>query len=210
MPMKSLCKYDWIGTMAKNTRDTLLDYTFDEIHKYGYFQASTSDILKKCKIPKGSMYHYFSSKHDLTLAVIKERVFPKTLKNYHIKILNSPMDALIDFVEGVDFSKKAFKHGCIMHKLIVEMSHLDVAFQQELALIYNGVVVHLEELLNLAYKEGEIKKCDTKEKANYIFATLLGIISLKNEAARMTFVKELRLLKPLKKVSKLPRQQSLF
>jgi len=196
--------------MAKNTRETLLDYTFTEIHKYGYFQASTSDILKKCKIPKGSMYHYFSSKHDLTLVMIKERVYAKTIKNYHVKVTDSPLDALVSFVEEMDFSKKAFKHGCIMHKLIVEMSHLDEFFKAELDLVYDAVVRHFEEILNAAYQEGEIKKCDMHDKANYIFVTLLGAISLKNEAACLTLAKELRLLKPLKKVSKPPRQQSLF
>jgi TetR/AcrR family transcriptional repressor of nem operon len=196
--------------MAKNTRETLLDYTFDEIHQYGYFQASTSDILKKCKIPKGSMYHYFSSKHDLTLAVIKERVLPKTLKNYHINVSNSPFESLITFLESIDFSKKAFKYGCIMHKLIVEMSHLDEGFKKELSAVYEKVVAHFEEILNLALKEGEIKKCDTKEKANYIFVVLLGVISLKNEVARDTLIRELRLLKSLKKAQKPPRQQSLF
>ncbi len=196
--------------MAKNTRETLLDYTFAEIHKYGYFQASTSDILKKCKIPKGSMYHYFSSKHDLTLVVIKERVSPKTLKNYHIKVTDTPLESLITFLESVDFSKKAFKHGCIMHKLIVEMSHLDEAFAKELALIYDGVLTHFEEVFSLAVKEGEIKKCDTKEKANTLLVSLLGAISLKNEAALVSLIKELRGLKPLKKAQKPPRQQSLF
>jgi TetR/AcrR family transcriptional repressor of nem operon len=196
--------------MAKNTRETLLDYTFDEIHKYGYFQASTSDILKKCKIPKGSMYHYFSSKHDLTLCVIKERVLPKTLKNYHIKVIDTPFESLITFLESIDFSKKAFKNGCIMHKLIVEMSHLDEAFKKELKLVYEGILTHFEEILTTAVKAGEMKKCDTKEKANMILVTLLGAISLKNELALVALIKELKQLKPLKKTQKPPRQQSLF
>ncbi len=196
--------------MAKNTRETLLDYTFSEIHKYGYFQASTSDILKKCKIPKGSMYHYFSSKHDLTLCVIRERVKPKTLKNYHIKVENGYFESLIHFLEGINFSKKAFFHGCAMHKLIVEMSHLDVAFKKELDVIFEELHGHFTVILSESIKQGEIKKCDASEKANYILTTLLGAISLKNEAALQTLIKELRALKPLKKQIKPAKQQTLF
>ncbi len=196
--------------MAKNTRETLLDYTFAEIHKYGYFQASTSDILKKCKIPKGSMYHYFSSKHDLTLCVIRERVKPKTLKNYHIKVVNGYFESLISFLESINFSKKAFYHGCAMHKLIVEMSHLDEAFKKELDIIFDEVHTHFRLILRESIKQGDIKKCDASEKANYILTTLLGAISLKNEMALHTLIKELRALKPLKKQTKPAKQQTLF
>ena len=196
--------------MAKNTREILLDYTFAEIHKYGYFQASTSDILKKCKIPKGSMYHYFSSKHDLTLCVIKERVRPQTLKNYHIKVAHGNFESLIAFLEGINFSKKSFKYGCVMHKLIVEMSHLDEAFEKELALIFEEVLAHFTDILTSSIKQGEIKKCDVKEKANYILTMLLGAISLKNELALKTLIKELSVLKPLKKQIKAAKQQTLF
>jgi len=196
--------------MAKNTRETLLDYTFAEIHKYGYFQASTSAILKKCKIPKGSMYHYFSSKHDLTLCVIKERVKPKTLKNYTVKVDGAYFESLISFLENIDFSKKAFYHGCAMHKLIVEMSHLDVEFKKELDVIFGELLIHFIFIIDSGIKQGEIKKCDAKEKANFILTTLLGAISLKNEAALDTLIKELRLLKPLKKQTKPAAQQTLF
>lgn len=196
--------------MAKNTRETLLDYTFTEIHKYGYFQASTSDILKKCKIPKGSMYHYFSSKHDLTLCVIKERVKPKTVKNYMIKVDDGYFESLIAFLENIDFSKNAFYHGCAMHKLIVEMSHLDKEFKKELDPIYDEVLEHFTFVLESSIKQGEIKKCDANEKANFILTTLLGAISLKNEATLETLVKELRVLKPLKKQTKPAKQQTLF
>lgn len=196
--------------MAKNTRETLLDYSFAEIHKYGYFQASTSDILKKCKIPKGSMYHYFTSKHDLTLCVIRERVKPKTLKNYTIKVGDGYFESLIGFLEDVDFSKKAFAHGCAMHKLIVEMAHLDEEFKKELTLVYDAVAEHISSLLASAIKAGEIKKCDAKERANFILTALLGAISLKNELALQTLIKELRLLKPPTKKTTQKKQQTLF
>jgi TetR/AcrR family transcriptional repressor of nem operon len=197
--------------MAKNSREILLDYTFNEIQKYGYFQANTSVILKKCKIPKGSMYHYFSSKHDLALSVIKERVRPKTLKNYTIKVKESGyFESLLTFLEGIDFQKKAFIYGCAMHKLIVEMSHLDATFKQELDEIYQEVVAHFCDILALAITNKEIKKCDIEEKANLILTTILGAISLKNHLALQSLIKELRLLKPLKKQTKPLRQQTLF
>jgi len=196
--------------MAKNTRETLLDYTFNEIHKYGYFQASTSDILKKCKIPKGSMYHYFSSKHDLTLAVIYERVKPKTMRNYKIKVEDSYFESLITFLSEINFSKKAFFHGCPMHKLIVEMAHLDAAFKEALDAIYAEVLAHFAFILQAVIDKGEIKKCEVDAKAHYILTLLLGAISLKNEVALQYLIKELRALKPLPKQTKAKKQQTLF
>lgn len=196
--------------MSKSTRDKLLDYSFEEIHKYGYFQANTSAILKRAKIPKGSMYHYFSSKHDLALSVIHERVKPKTLKNYKIKVEGSYIDSLITFLEGIDFSKKSYYHGCVMHKLIVEMSSHDKRFKEALDAIVSEVLLHFEGLLEGAIKKGEIKKCDTTHKANLILTTLLGAISLKNSVALQALIKELSTLKLTKKQAKQPQQQSLF
>ena len=37
----------------------------------GYKNTSVSDILKECKIPKGSFYYYFKSKNDVLMTVIE-------------------------------------------------------------------------------------------------------------------------------------------
>ncbi len=57
-----------------SSREKLLDVAFEEIYHNGYSATSVDTILKKANMNKGSMYHFFKSKKELTLAVIEERL----------------------------------------------------------------------------------------------------------------------------------------
>ena len=46
----------------KDTKDLLLEITFDEVYTYGYQGASVLKILEKAGLNKGSLYHYFKNK----------------------------------------------------------------------------------------------------------------------------------------------------
>jgi len=59
-------------TKKQTTREKLLDYTFEEVYIHGYNATSIDSILKKAKVPKGSMYHHFKSKKELVLAMVGE------------------------------------------------------------------------------------------------------------------------------------------
>ena len=48
----------------KDTKDLLLEITFDEVYTNGYQGASVLKILEKAGLNKGSLYHYFKNKKD--------------------------------------------------------------------------------------------------------------------------------------------------
>jgi len=83
--------------MAKQpTKEKLLDITFEEVYIHGYNATSVDAILKKAKVPKGSMYHHFKGKKELVLAMVKERLFPKMdmCFNYEIKDNSTVTDSI--------------------------------------------------------------------------------------------------------------------
>ncbi|HBA00256.1 MAG TPA: TetR family transcriptional regulator, partial [Halomonas sp.] len=53
------------------TRDKLIDSGAELIAQQGYNATGINAVLKTCGVPKGSFYHYFSSKEDFGLAVIE-------------------------------------------------------------------------------------------------------------------------------------------
>nr|WP_226805633.1 TetR/AcrR family transcriptional regulator [Aliarcobacter butzleri] len=57
--------------MEKNTRNDLINCTFDEIYTKGYQGASLTNILKNAKVHKGSMYHFFENKKDMAMISIR-------------------------------------------------------------------------------------------------------------------------------------------
>ena len=55
--------YDVMKNTA--TRDKLIDSGAELIAQQGYNATGINAVLKTCGVPKGSFYHYFSSKEDL-------------------------------------------------------------------------------------------------------------------------------------------------
>jgi AcrR family transcriptional regulator len=54
------------------TREKLLAAAMEEFSSKGYDSASVNDICKSSGVPKGNLYHNFSSKEALYLACVKE------------------------------------------------------------------------------------------------------------------------------------------
>ena len=204
--------------MAKKTREILLDYTYRELEKFGYFQASTTDILKKCSIPKGSMYHYFSSKHDLSLAVINERVKDATLKHLSFKYDKTPFLSMIEFIDSLDFNKRAFKYDLLFHKLYCETTPHESEFKEALDEIHALLVVEYSAVIDKAVQLREVDKTNAHSLSHFILTSIFGIISLKDEVAKDRLVEyltslllsEVKSKKVVKRVSKPKKQGSLF
>jgi AcrR family transcriptional regulator len=88
-------------TTAIETRSSLLRAAFDEIQLNGFHAASLESILKCCKLTKGALYHHFSSKQGLGLAVIREIIGPH-LEQWYIKPLETNEDPLAGVLMSFD------------------------------------------------------------------------------------------------------------
>jgi len=61
-------------------RESILDVVFKLVYTHKYNDTSMSMILKE------SLYHYFKSKKEVLLAVIKERLHPQMDEFYDLKL----------------------------------------------------------------------------------------------------------------------------
>ena len=55
----------------RETRERLLQTAFRLFHEQGYHATGVATILREAEINPGSMYHYFESKDDLLLGVLR-------------------------------------------------------------------------------------------------------------------------------------------
>lgn len=60
--------------MEQNTRQKLIDATYEEVYSHGYQGAALADILSNAGVHKGSMYHFFPNKKEMALSAIKEKI----------------------------------------------------------------------------------------------------------------------------------------
>ena len=165
---------------SNTTREKILDTAFEEVYKRGYSGASINKILEEAGVPKGSLYHFFPSKKELVLAVIKERIIPKIDRFFDFTI--HPEENTIETLERV-FQKMTIhefliKNGCPLHKLIVEIAPLDKTFENILNDQFQKIVTDLSRLLKQGIEKEELKPFDTSSMARFLVTSTWGELSL--------------------------------
>jgi len=157
------------------TREKILDTVFELVYVYGYNGTSMSMILKRCEIPKGSLYHYFKSKKEMILAVIEERLAPRMDAFYDFTNdeHKHPVDVLIAAIKKVSTKEQLVLYGCPLNRLNQEMSPIDKDFEASIAPIYEHVKLKITTLLDDVNLQ-----IDTTILAEYVIAAVWGALSL--------------------------------
>jgi TetR/AcrR family transcriptional repressor of nem operon len=168
------------GKNESDTRARLLDAAFQEVYKNGYHGAATAAILKAADVPKGSMYHFFASKKELVLAVVKERIFPRMDRFFDF----SGQENRTAFQTIEETFRKMGEHelliasGCPLHRLMVEMAPLDSDFERLLNSRFEHFVSGLDALLTSAVKAEEFRPFDTRTFARFMITSTWGALSV--------------------------------
>jgi TetR/AcrR family transcriptional repressor of nem operon len=168
------------GKNENDTRTKLLDAAFEEVYKNGYHGSATAAILKKAAVPKGSMYHFFCSKKELVLAVVKERIFPRMDRffDFSVKGNSSAFQTIEETFKKMGEHEQLIANGCPMHRLMVEMAPLDKDFERVLNSRFEHFVNELDALLKLAVKAKEFRPFDTRAFARFMITSTWGALSL--------------------------------
>jgi len=159
------------------TREKILDTVFKLVYMNGYNGTSMSMILKECGIPKGSLYHYFKSKKEMVLAVVKERINPRMDEFYQLDVQeeNDGIDTIIVAILKVSKKEILVSYGCPLNRLNQEMSPVDVDFDEAINSIYERLTAKIKTLLENTQLKEDVDKASLAE---FIIATVWGSISL--------------------------------
>jgi len=159
-----------------SSREKLLDVAFDEIYYNGYYSTSIDKILKTANMNKGSMYHFFKSKKELALAVIKERVYDYIENKYMVllKYDENIIDELLKLIK--DRKNFDFVCGCKVNNLVQELSSKDKEFKIALEIVYFRFEKIIEEVLQKAIVNKEIQHDDVEVLAMYVVASIEGCL----------------------------------
>ena len=146
---------------------------------------------------KGSMYHFFKSKKELGLSVVKERVYKYIDNKYSVllKYEENIIDELLALIK--DRANFDFAYGCKVNNLIQELSSKDKEFKIALEIVYFRFEQIIEEVLQKAISNKEIAHDDAKVLAIYVVASIEGcLITAKkshNEAMFQACISQLEL-----------------
>lgn len=143
---------------SSNTRERILVTARDLIHARSYTDVGVAEICQQANVLKGSFYHFFPSKRDLTLAVLDriqadakemllERAFDPTLP---------PLDRLDRLVTAtIDMQQERAETaghvlGCPVGNLATELATQDEPIRAATAKAFDGMQARIRDALEEA------------------------------------------------------------
>jgi len=148
------------GKQRLDTRDALVRHGLEVLTEQGFSRTGIEQILKHLNVPKGSFYHYFSSKESFGLAVIESYAdyFQHKLDRWFTDERLTPLTRLARFIEDARRSmiRYDFRRGCLIGNLSQEFGRSHPMFSERLEQIFNDWQCRLKTCLDEAGKAGEI------------------------------------------------------
>jgi TetR/AcrR family transcriptional repressor of nem operon len=167
-----------------DTRQRILDSARELIYARSYADVGVAAICEHAGVKKGSFYHFFPSKQELTLAVIEElfTTFKERIYNDCFSAKVSPMERLRRFIdrayelqrEMTDVTGQTL--GCPFGNLAAEMSTQDGAIRHKVDEVFQRMEHHIADTLEEASVRGEVGEIDVSATAQAMVAYVEGIM----------------------------------
>ncbi|WP_249978284.1 TetR/AcrR family transcriptional regulator [Vreelandella olivaria] len=163
------------------TRDKLIDTGAELIAQHGYNATGINAVLKTCGVPKGSFYHYFSSKEAFGLAVIE-----RFASEYDEGLATLLEDATLPPLERLRrYFATGREHmldcdhttGCLIGNLGQELAGQSDTFRDALNLVFQRWEQRLVNCLKDAQVQGSISTTVAPEAlASFVLSGWEGAI----------------------------------
>lgn len=132
-----------------DTKTRLLEATYSLMVSKGYPATSIDEICERAGVSKGSVYHFFKSKEQLTLAMLE----------YHMSGAKNEIEHGLD-LEGCDGPERAVRYvkhveeraedvwrdGCLIGSMALELAETNPEIRQRVSAIFRGMTDDFEKL----------------------------------------------------------------
>ena len=183
---------------GEESRQRLICCAAELFWKNGYSATGISEILKQCKLPKGSFYFYFKSKDELAAEVITyyQNILLEHLQELSVKkswedFINAAFDYLLNRTDEHTFSgcplavmgmETAFSKPEIALKYMDALKQFEKLFYR--VLIQSGLPCDHAEILSqrfLAVYQGEILLGRISNDISYLESARINLIEMYKE-----------------------------
>ncbi|MFB6290741.1 MAG: TetR/AcrR family transcriptional regulator [Candidatus Bipolaricaulia bacterium] len=165
--------------MTKNRRgkDSLIrEAATQVISRQGYFQTSIDEIAKEAGISVGTIYNYFDNKQDILLDIFSKEFEDR--KEFYEELSKKRMPLVEGIREILDrhFSQLD-SHKELMQVIVQERFKPGSKLGKKLDKQYREVIKYVEELVNRALENGQIRDCDPKVVATALFGAVESVVA---------------------------------
>lgn len=169
-----------------DTQQRILDSAKELFHAKSYADVGVAAICEKAKVQKGSFYHHFKSKQELTLAVIDTYYgdFKEGIIDASFAAQLPPLDRLTRFADlSTDMQINIHKHtghvyGCPFGNLATEMSTQDETIRHKLDGKFVNLLHMFRDTLQEAVDNGDVAKINVENTAQAMLAMFEGAMLL--------------------------------
>ena len=160
-----------------NSKDRILKSAMKIFVVNGYSETTMDDIALSAGLSKGAVYHHFSSKRELFLALIdfwEESFLPIFYKRDYKNL--SASNVLKDLAAEIinTFNNKKFIFLAELE--IWSLANRDKEVRCRTKILYNKMLRHLESIFKNAAENGEYKNIDPRMAAMAVMTSMQGII----------------------------------
>lgn len=169
-----------------DTRQRILESARNLIYSQSYADVGVAAICEGAGVKKGSFYHFFSSKRELTVAVLDE---------FHAQLKSElwgrafapdvpPLERFDRFVETLYLLQKGVSDeagrtlGCPFGNLAVELATQDEIIRHKVDSIFQDLEAYFRDTLQLAVDADDLNQVDVAATAEAMLAFLEGVLLL--------------------------------
>ncbi|MDF1756178.1 MAG: TetR/AcrR family transcriptional regulator [Verrucomicrobiales bacterium] len=158
-----------------DTKQRILDAAVEMMLEQSFHSVGLNQILSSVKVPKGSFYHYFPSKEQFGVELLRH--YADTSNDYRRKMLlnneveENPVQRLLTFFTSAvgRFQESGGKCPCLLQKLATEVANFSDSMREELATAFADAIIIFRQTLDEAVtKEFLPQGFDTASEAEFI------------------------------------------
>lgn len=164
-----------------DTREILLRAGIEILTEKGFSTTGIDEVLRRVAIPKGSFYHYFSSKEVFGGELINRYAIylAQRLDRFLLDDSLAPLQRLQAFLDDaqIAMARYDYKRGCMIGNLGQEMGALPEAYRTHLTTVLNDWQTRVQHCLQAAQAAGEISsETDCQKLAAYFWIGWEGAV----------------------------------
>ena len=161
------------------TQEKILNASKSLFLDKGYPATTVDEIVALAKVSKGSFYHAFPSKEEMSLVLLewyqlggKERLI-----NGPYAKLKDPEKRMFGFLDHIEsISKEMWGHGCLLGNLGLELAETSPKIRKKVSQLFKKVITMLEPIFEPASRKKGTPSA--KEVAEQYLVMLEGAIML--------------------------------
>lgn len=173
-------------TVATDTQQRIIDAARRLIYARSYADVGVAEICETAGVQKGSFYHFFPSKRDLTLAVLDSHylILKEQIVDRAFAPDVPPMARLARFTKlAYELQKQIAQDtgrvlGCPVGNLANELASQDEAIREKIEQLFRKGQAHVRQVLKEAATAGELPGVNLDATAQAMFAYFEGVMML--------------------------------